>query len=158
MRLPGYRVWDNIISWDDQCQLCLQVRFGSRNGEKRAYLTSVVVQEGTGTLVDLTLAGGKLVISSTNDSPPGTYILSGRVTEVTPTGQVPVEGADVWYTSAGIGQIARGTDKDGFYQLRGLYEERASVAVFKRTVRYASDVENVVINGNTRFDIVIQQR
>jgi len=157
-RIPGYYVWDNIISWDEGCRRCLEVRFGSRNGEKRAYLTSVVVQEGTGTLVDLAVVGGALVISSTNDSPPGTYTLSGRITEVTAAGQVPVEGADVWYTSARIWQVARGSDKDGIYQLHGLYEEPASVWVFKSTARYPSDKENVVIKGDTRFDIAIGPR
>ena len=42
------------------------------------------------------LTNGALSVSWTDQFPPGTYTLSGVITEATETGLVPIENAEVW--------------------------------------------------------------
>ena len=65
-----------------------EVRFGSKDGERRAYLTVDYGHDNPGTLVDVEVAGAALVVTQTTSYPPGTFSLSGVVTEVTPRGSV----------------------------------------------------------------------
>ena len=48
-----------------------EVRFGTRDGERRAYLTVDYVHWNPGTLVDVEVAGGALVVTETDEYPPG---------------------------------------------------------------------------------------
>ena len=87
-RLPGYSVQGNFIPAEASCQCWLAVRFGTSNGERRAYLTADYGHDNPGTMVDLEIAGGALVVRRTDVFVPGTYTLSGVVTEQTPSGPV----------------------------------------------------------------------
>lgn len=156
-RLPGYRAEGNFIPADASCKCTLVVRFGTRNGERRAYLTADYGHDNPGTVVDLEIAGGVLVVSRTNVFPPGTYTLSGVVTEVTETGQGPVENAGVWRVNEEETGWQEGTtNKDGFYEIHGLYDGSKEVSVMKEGYNTVSRV--VPINGDTRFDIQLVRR
>ena len=94
--LPGYIVQGNFIPAEASCQCWLAVRFGTRNGERRAYLTADYGHDNPGTVVDLEIAGGALVVRRTDVFVPGTYTLSGVVTEQTPSGPVGIADAAVY--------------------------------------------------------------
>ena len=102
-QLPGYRV--------DRCcypgvsyivgKICaegcaFEVRFGTKDGERRAYLTADYGHDNPGTLVDVEVSGGALVVTRTSVFVPGSFTLSGVVTEATPAGIVPVAGVAVY--------------------------------------------------------------
>ena len=139
------------------------VRFGIVGGERRAYLTAID-DEGLnpGTLVDLDVAGGKLVIVRTNVFPPGTYTLSGYtlsgvVAEMTPSGLMPIEGAFVMLTyGAGADYQRATTDRDGRFEIRGLYDRVKAVDVYKDGFAYLS--QPISITGDTRVDLRMVRR
>lgn len=60
----GYPVDGHFIRSDRQ----FQVRFGVRDGERRAYFT----ETATGTICDIVVTGGQLTILPTNVTVPGT--------------------------------------------------------------------------------------
>ena len=60
---PGFPVSDNFIRQDRH----FQVRFGSKDGERRAYFT----ETETGTICDINVVGNQLVISPTTVRMPG---------------------------------------------------------------------------------------
>jgi hypothetical protein len=62
-RFPGYPVSGNFIRQD----MFFQVRFGTKDGERRAYFT----EAARGTICDIEVIGGQLVISPTNVTMPG---------------------------------------------------------------------------------------
>lgn len=155
--LPGYRAEGNFIPAEASCKCTLVVHFGTRNGERRAYLTADYIHDNPGTVVDLEIAGGVLVVSRTNVFPPGTYTLSGVVTEVTETGQAPIEDAGVWrLNDEGSGYREGKTDKSGFYEIHGLYDGSRDITVIKEG--YETVRRPVSINGDTRFDIQLVRR
>lgn len=131
------------------CACYLEVRFGTRDGERRAYLTGEAIHDNPGTLVDLEVVDGALVVSRTSVYPPGTYSLSGVVTEVTATGPVPLEGVGVYLLVSG-GWRSATTDSSGSYEIPGLYDLRATLSMMKDG--YAPLTAIVVVAGNTRFD------
>lgn len=131
------------------CACYLEVRFGTRDGERRAYLTGEAIHDNPGTLVDLELVSGALVVSRTNVYPPGTYALSGVVTEMTATGPVPLEGVGVYFLVSGGWRWAS-TDSSGSYEIPGLYDLKSSLAMIKDG--YDSLKVIVTVTGNTRFD------
>jgi hypothetical protein len=156
--LPGYRAEGNFIPAEASCKCTLVVHFGTRNAERRAYLTADYGHDNPGDVVDLEIAGGVLVVSRTNVFPPGTYTLSGVVTEVRDrTGQAPVEGAGVWrLNDEGSGWRVGKTDKSGFYEIHGLYDGSREISVIKES--YETVTRVVPINGDTRFDIQLVRR
>jgi hypothetical protein len=91
---PGHRLQGGAP--EASCQCWLVVRFGATDGERRAYLTADVGHSNPGTVGDLEISGSALVVSWTDLFPPGTYTLSGVVTEATASGLVPIENAEVW--------------------------------------------------------------
>src|SRR5688572_12891478 len=96
-RFPGFFLDGENINATRLCSCWFEIRFGTRNGERRAYVTGNFPHEGNyGTILDLTVAGGSLDWSFT-DVPvdPGPHTLSGVVTQLTPTGAVPLSGAKV---------------------------------------------------------------
>jgi hypothetical protein len=156
-RLPGYVVNGNGINAEASCQCWLVVRFGTRDGERHGYLTADYGHDNPGTMVDLAIAGGVLVVSPTDVFPPGTHTLSGVVTEVTQTGQVPLENASVWrLNEERSGWVGGRTDKDGFYEIHGLYDGSWEISVGKEGYETATSV--VSIRGNTRFDAQLVRR
>ncbi len=58
---PGYPVSGNLIASG------FQVRFGTKDGERRAYFTETM----SATICDIEVSGGQLLISATNVKVPG---------------------------------------------------------------------------------------
>jgi hypothetical protein len=134
------------------CPECwaFEVRFGTRDGERRAYLTVDYHHDNPGTLVDVEVVGGALVVTKTDVFAPGTFTLSGLVTEVIGGRATPVAGAAV-YRGMTTGWQSATTDRKGFYSVAGMYDSSAQVAARKDGYQ---DFEKVVtISGDTRFDI-----
>jgi hypothetical protein len=155
--LPGYPRQGNAISAEASCKCWLVVRFGTSNGQRRAYLTADYGHDNPGTVVDLAITGGALVVSRTNVFAPGTYTQSGVVTEETETGPAPLENAGVWrLNEEQSGWQVGTTDKNGFYEIRGLYDGSRAIGVFKDG--YKSVETFVAINGDTRFDAQLVRR
>jgi hypothetical protein len=132
------------------------VRFGSSNGERRAYLTVDYGHSNPGTLVDVEVRNGAVVVTQTASYPPGSPTLTGRVTEITSAGEVPVDGAWV-YRGVPAGWQGGTTDKDGIYKIFGLIDGSDTVAAGKDG--YANqETKGVTIEGDTRFDIRLVRR
>jgi len=132
------------------------VRFGASNGERRAYLTIDYGHSNPGTLVDVEVREGTLIVNQTALFPPGTPTLSGRVTEMTAAGQVPVAGAEV-YRSVPAGWQFGVSDKDGIYKIFGLIDGTTTVATRKEGYEN-QDTKDVAIQGDTRFDIQLVRK
>lgn len=163
-RLPGYRV-ERSIPYPDVSyiagRICaegcaFEVRFGTKDGDRRAYLTVDYGHDNPGTLVDVEVAAGVLVVTRTTVFAPGTFTLSGVVTESTASGDVPVEGASV-YRSMASGWQEGITDRDGVYRIFGMFDGVGTVAASKEGYTQA-DHQNVSIKGDTRFDIRLLRR
>ena len=137
------------------CDCVLEVRFGTEDGERRAYLTAEYGHHNPGTLVDIEVVNGLLTVGKTNVYPPGSFSLSGQMTEMTDAGPVPVAGAGVavlikdgWRESV--------TDSSGSYSILGLYDGSYSVSVVRDG--YETSTTTVTISGNTRFDARLRRR
>ena len=131
-----------------------EVRFGTRDGERRGYLTLEYGHDNPGTLADLEMNGGVLSVAQSGEYPPGTPTLSGTVVERTASGRAAVVGATV-YRGISTGWRHATTDGNGFYEIRGLKDGRETVSVF-RDGKPTFGTE-VVISGDTRFDIELGQ-
>jgi hypothetical protein len=131
------------------------VRFGIKDGEHRAYLTVDYGHDNPGTLVDVEVANGILVVTQSDLYPPGSPTLSGVVTEAMPAGPVPVAGVTV-YRGVTTGWRVTKTDKNGFYEIRGLFDGVEEVSTDMDG--YETARSNVSIKGDTRFDIQIVRR
>jgi hypothetical protein len=143
---------------EPSCRCWLVVRFGAAEGERRAYMTGDVGHSNPGTVVDLEITGDALVVSWTDQFPPGTYTLSGYVTEATATGLVPLENADVDRLDEEQGGWDHDTtDKNGFYQLHGL-SDGSRKAVFSKEGYQKLDLGDVPVHGDTRFDVQLLRR
>ena len=107
-----------------------EVRFGTEDGDRRAYLTVDYGHDNPGTVVDVEVAGGELLVTQTDVYPPGSPTLSGVVTGMTARGHVPLEGVVV---ARGIstGWRSTRTDRNGFYEIRGLIDGNESVYIAK---------------------------
>jgi hypothetical protein len=159
-RLPGYRAtghdsWDGHRYYFIEGRICpggcaFEVRFGTEDSERRAYLTVDYGHDNPGTLVDVEVIGGALQVTPTDVYPPGTPTLSGVVTGSTTSGPVGLEGVEVRRAMSTGWRLAR-TDRNGFYEMRGLIDGTASVEIVKDG--YEKQKAIVVIAGNTRFDI-----
>jgi hypothetical protein len=154
--LPGYRV--------DRCcypavsyivgKICaegcvFEVRFGTKDGKRRAYLTADYGHDNPGTLVDVEVSGGALVVTRTSVFVPGSLTLVGVITEATSAGIVPVAGVAV-YCFVGNDTRAATTDRNGFYTLLGMLDATVTVVTIKEG--YA-ETEHKNVKSDTRFDI-----
>lgn len=129
-----------------------EIRFGTFGGERRAYLTIDYGHDNPGTVVDVEVIGGVLKVTQSNVGPPGTHTLSGKVTEATSAGEVPLEGVLVQRTIAiGSGYQYGVTDEDGVYRIVGLYPGTSPFAAFKDG--YHTESRDVSIQGDERLDI-----
>ena len=154
---PGIPFQGNIAP-EASCQCWLVVRFGATNGERRAYMTADVGHSNPGTVVDLEVAGSALVVSWTELFPPGTFTLSGYVTEATATGLAPIENAEVWRLDEEQGGWDHNTtDKNGFYQLHGL-SDGSRQGSFSKAGYQSLDLSDVPVHGDTRFDVQLVRR
>jgi len=148
--LKGYPLTQTYVAAESLCACWLEVRFGTTNGERRAYLTADYGHSNPGTLISLELTGGSLVMTQSDVYPPGSYTLSGVVTEQTPAGLVPVE--DVMISRLyGSGWQEAKTDSKGFYKIQGLYDRTDIVSAGKPG--YQRFEERVAVHADTRFDI-----
>ena len=155
-RIPGYpQVGSVTIGAQALCECWLEVRFGTDEGERRAYLTIDYGHSNPGNLIRLDLENSRLVVSETVTYPPGTFTLSGVVTEVTPTGRAPVEGATIYRAYGGGWQEAT-SDRFGFYQIHGLYARTDQVSAGKDG--YATSKASLTVEGDTRYDIELERR
>lgn len=164
-RIPGYKLWSHAYPdagpvYFIDGMICpvgcgFEVRFGTRAGERRAYLTVDYGHHNPGTVVDVEVVNGALVVTQTDMYPPGTPTLSGVVTEMTPAGPVPVEGAIV-YRAVTSGWRAATTDEGGAYSIPGLIDGASSVTTDK--AGYQDHKQVVTMNGDTRLDIQIARR
>ena len=163
-RLPGYGVgrytFGDTPVYHIEGKICPQgcafvVRFGTRDGERRAYLTVDYGHDNPGTLVDVDVAGGALVVTQSTVFPPGSPTLSGVVTEMTASGQTLVEGVAV-YRGVQTGWRDARTDKNGFYRIPGLYDGIDTVETSKEG--YHDTTKEVSISSDTRFDIQLIRR
>jgi hypothetical protein len=101
--------------------------------------------------------------------PQPTYTLSGVVSEVTPTGQVPVQDVQLYCDSCGspTGHTFTSTDANGTYRFswaqngfHALLVWRSGYEVVNPTYTLADGtaVKSARVNGDTRFDIQIVRR
>ena len=130
-----------------------EVRFGTRNGERRAYLTADYGHDNPGTVVNVEVSGSVLTVTRTSLFVPGSFTLSGVVTEATPTGNVPVEGVTV-YRGVVTGYRSATTDRNGFYSILGMFDGTDVVGTSKEGYAKTEHM-GVSIKGDTRFDIQI---
>ena len=112
--------------------------------------------DNPGTMVDVEVAGGALLVTRTTSYLPGTFSLSGVVTEVTPHGIVPVAGVIVYRAVTGGWQDAT-TDATGFYKISGLNDGTEEVSAMKTGYQTSND-DSVTIRGDTRFDIRLSRQ
>jgi hypothetical protein len=156
--LPGYPVRGSfILAEASSCQCWLAVRFGTKNGERRAYLTADYGHDNPGTVVDLEIAGGALIVRATEVFVPGTFTLYGVVTEQTSSGPVPLTDAAVYrLNEEGTGWQSGTTDASGSYAIHGLANGSRQVAVIKEG--YETVDRSVPVNGDTRFDAQLARR
>ena len=138
---------------DESC--VFEVRFGTSGGERRAYLTVDYGHDNPGTLVDVAVIDGRLRVSPTEKFAPGSYTLSGAVTEVVNGRVVPLAGLEVYRGVTGGWQVAR-TDNRGVYILRGMYTSSDDVGV--TADGYQPFQQAVPITGDTRFDVRLVRR
>jgi hypothetical protein len=164
-RLPGYRVTSYRFFTDGRryyfidgkiCETSCQfeVRFGSENGERRAYLTVDYGHDNPGTMADVEVLDGALQVTQTNLYPPGTPTLSGIVTGMTARGPVALEGVEVWRSISTGWRLAR-TDRNGFYEIPGLIDGTGRVEMWK--AGFEKHAGSVAITGHTRFDIELAE-
>lgn len=95
--------------------------------------------------------------------PEPTFVLVGVVFEVTGGGPVPVEGSHVYCDSCGDGGHSWvETDSEGRYAFPAVYNGDTPIIMTKagyavvapsRTLQDGSGVKNVLVNGDTRFDV-----
>jgi hypothetical protein len=131
------------------------VRFGTDNGERRAYLTADWGHDNPATVVDLAVTGGRLVVRRSGRYPPGSYTLSGIVTEATPAGDVAVAGIKVHFGTR-TGWLESVTDSNGFYQFGGLYNGGEILEI--NSPGHQAIQATVSINGNTDFNVRLIRR
>jgi hypothetical protein len=164
-RIPGYEISPGTSAptyfIGPKTRVCgdfcvFSVRFGAVNTERRAYLTIDYGHSNPGTLVDVEVRDGALIVNQTSLYPPGTPTLSGRVTEMTASGAVPVAGAWVNRLVPGGWQFGI-TDKDGTYKISGLIDGISRVTVNKEGYEPQED-QSFSIRGDTRFDIQLVRR
>lgn len=160
-RLPGYSVTTQLeahglVSYihGSICpEGCIfEIRFGASGGERRAYLTVDYGHDNPGTLVDVDVVNRALVVTKTDKYAPGSFTLSGAVTEVIAGRATPVAGVKVYRSVTGGWQGAT-TDPSGAYTLRGMYASSAEVAIVHNGYKRFTQI--LPISGDTRFDITL---
>jgi hypothetical protein len=155
-RLPGFpRDYGMlvVVPPGHLCQCWFEVRFGMDEGQHRAYLTADYGHDNPGTLVDVEVAGGQLFVSRSQVYPPGTFTLSGVVTEQKQEGIVHVSGASVYVSQTYSWREAL-TDANGAYEIRGLLP--GNHFVYTTKTGYAESRQEVAITGHATHNIVIR--
>jgi hypothetical protein len=81
-----------------------------------------------------------------------TYTLSGEVSELTPAGLAPVEGARVEESNSR--RVAM-TNDDGFYSISGVHARPSAVSASKPG--FVTSTRTVEISGDTRLDLRVDR-
>jgi IPT/TIG domain len=152
--LHGYRVRNNRYIDADFCRCTIEVRFGTRNSERQAFLTADYGHDNPETILNVELTGGVLTAERSTVYVPGTFLLTGVITEMTDAGPTPVEGVAV-VVSTDTGWRSSLSDRNGSYQMAGLENTREVVVIDDRYQRVSA---MVAINADTRFDIRVVRR
>lgn len=97
--------------------------------------------------------------------------LSGRVSEVTPTGQAPVQDVEIYCDTCGeMGHTSVSTDSDGSYRFTGVWQylgRPTTLLVSKPgyllvepsgTLLDGRSYKEVVVAGDTRLDLLLERR
>jgi hypothetical protein len=97
-----------------------------------------------------------------------TFVLSGRIFEVTSAGAIPVEDVQVYCDSCGDGGHSWvKTDSEGRYAFPAVYNGNTPIIISKAeyavvspggTLQDGSGIKNVVVNGDTVFDVELVRR
>jgi hypothetical protein len=155
-KLKGFPRRDSLfIAADHVCQCWFEIRFGTDAGERRAYLTADYGHDNPGTVLDLEIIAGSLSVERSQVYPPGTYTLSGVVTEASPGGLAPIAGVEI-YILVGSGWRSTVTDVNGAYEIRGLYTSHPIVYAAK--AGYQPSEQEVAIAGDTVYNIGLVAR
>jgi hypothetical protein len=152
---PGWSGGPEYLKGPEKlCNCWFEVRFGTKDGQRLAYMIADD-GEAPGTIVNLEVVDGTLVLSPSDVYPPGTVTLSGVVNEATLTGQTPLAGALLhWYVSDFWREAT--TDRNGFYTIPGVYDQSSVLDV--SLAGYQPLRTAVTIKGDTRFDIQLVRR
>jgi hypothetical protein len=153
--LTGYSGQIYITPPQQSCACLLEIRFGTKDGERRAYLTGEYGHDNPGTLVDIEVTNGILRVRRTDVYPPGSFSLTGVLTEMTEAGPVPVAGAFI-YLLVGDGWRDAVADSNGAYSILGLYDGSFHLSIGHPA--FEPSETNVQIRGNTRFDAQLKRR
>jgi len=146
------------VAEEPSCHCWLVVHFGASNGERRAYLTADYIHFNPRTVVALEIAGGALMVSRTDVFPPGTYTLSGIVTEATETGLTPIENADVYRLNQEAGGWDEATtDRNGVYEIHGL-ADGSRLTGFSKNGYETLEQPDLPIHGDMRLDVQLIRR
>jgi len=146
------------VAEEPSCQCWLVVHFGASNGERRAYLTADYIHFNPRTVVALEIVRGALMVSRTDVFPPGTYTLSGIVTEATETGLTPIENVAVYRLNQEAGGWdATTTDRNGFYEIHGL-TDGSRLTGFSKDGYEKVEQADFPIHGDMRFDVQLIRR
>jgi hypothetical protein len=150
---PAYFLGPGAFPCAEFCDF--SIRFGAREGQRQAYMTIDYGHSNPGTMVDVEVIDHALVVTQTSRFPPGTPTLSGVITEMTPTGLVPLSGAWVDRSVPGGWQSAT-TDENGRYRISGLIDGTAEVVVGKNG--YQEESRQVTLAGDMQFDLQLVRR
>ena len=143
---------------EPSCECWLVVHFGASHGERRAYLTADYGHFNPRTVVALEIAGSALKVSRTDVYPPGTYTLSGVVTEATESGLTPIENVGVYRLNQEEGGWDEATtDKNGFYEIHGLVDGSRLIG-FSKDGYVKVEKADFPIHADTRFDVQLIRR
>ena len=145
-----------FVTTNTACDCALEVRFGSQDGARRAYLTADYGHFNPGTLVGVEAVDGRLVVTKTDEYLPGTFALSGLVTEVLGSGEVVAVDGGFLSVAVGGGHRETSTDRNGAFTIPGLSIGVYSVGVGKPG--FEGQVHSVRIDADTQFDARLVRR
>ena len=98
------------------------------------------------------------MVSRTDVFPPGTYTLSGIVTEATETGLTPIENADVYRLNQEAGGWDEATtDRNGVYEIHGL-SDGSRLTGFSKNGYEKLEQPDLPIHGDMRLDVQLIRR
>jgi hypothetical protein len=159
-RFQGYR-WpvkdDHYILAPSICSYCAyEIRFGTEDGVRRAFVTLDRGENNPGTVVDLKVVNGELVTTETSAGPPGSFTLTGLITEDTAAGAVPVAGAYVGRWRTHYNHVNAISNTAGFYRIPWVDVGTSEVIAMKDG--FQQKETHITIGGDTRLDLSMKRQ